>query len=146
MSDIFIKIKLDTDIETLWSAWTEESKITKWFSPHANIEPHVGGAFELFFDPENHDRMSTKGCKIIEIEPPRFLHFQWKGPDQFSNIMNNPPQTSVKLTLEPENSDVLQTIEHTGWKVSENWCQAKVWHIKAWRGVLTDLQEFINQL
>ena len=131
-------------IETLWQEWTDHTKITKWFSPEANIEPNKGGAYELFFDPSNHDHMSTKGCKIITFKPPTYLAFQWKGPDQFAQFMNTPPQTHVEITFTQEDSGTRLHIKHSGWKQSPDWQEAKEWHNKAWQEVIDDLKKHLT--
>ena len=140
MNELELKTTLPTTPETLWQEWTDQTKITKWFSPQANIEPHLGGAYELFFNPSNHDSMSTKGCKITKFKPPTQLSFQWKGPDQYDHIMNNPPQTHVEVTLTTRCKKTKISIKHTGWKQGPEWEEAKEWHNKAWQGVLRDLK------
>ena len=96
MTTINLQTKLPKPIQTVWHVWITPTEMPKWLSPEANIEPKKGGAYELFWDPSNHDSMSTKGCKITEYQPPRKLSFQWKGPDQFSHLMNTPPQTHAR--------------------------------------------------
>jgi len=116
----------------------------KWLCPEAYIEPKMGGAYELFWDPSNHDSMSTKGCKIIEYQPPTKLSFQWKGPDQFSLLMNTPPQTHVDVTLEETAGQTLVSVKHSGWKPGSDWAEARAWHLKAWTSVLADLEKYLD--
>ena len=61
MGIINIETSISAPLKRVWSAWVESKGITKWFAPEANIEPWIGGAFELFFDPSNHEQESTKG-------------------------------------------------------------------------------------
>ena len=143
MTGLVLKTTLPAPTETLWQEWTDHTKITKWFSPEANIEPRQGGAYELFFDTSNHDSMSTKGCKITEIRLCSLLAFQWKGPDQYAHFMNNPPQTHVEVALTPKDQETELTIKHTGWKQGPEWLEAKEWHDKAWQGVLKDLKKHL---
>ncbi len=131
-------------IPALWNAWTDPGTITKWFSPHANIQPTQGGAYELFFDPADHTHMCTMGCKITEIQSPNHLQFQWKGPDQYAAFMNNPPQTNVKVTLTEAEGKTNLTVEHEGWKEGPQWRDAKEWHIGAWEGVLDELENYLK--
>jgi len=144
MSELKFEEPLTKTPEVLWQEWTDPRKITDWFSPEANIEPRLGGAYELFFDPSNHDSMSTKGCRITEFRPFSRLAFQWKGPDQYAHFMNDPPQTSVEVTLTPKGHGTELIIRHTGWKQSPEWMEAKEWHDKAWRGVLKNLRKHLT--
>ena len=135
---------LPAKLNDLWKELTDHTKITKWFSPQAKIEPHQGGAYELYFDPENHDSMSTKGCKITAIKPCTYIAFQWKGPDQYAQIMNNPPQTSVEVTIAKKEQGTQLTLKHSGWKEGAKWEEAKEWHHKAWLGVLESLKKHLD--
>ena len=145
MSELRYEATLPATVEALWQEWTDQEKITKWFSPEANIEPRLGGAYELFFDPSNHDSMSTKGCRITGFEPCSLLAFQWKGPDQYAQLMNKPPETRVEVTFSPKGSDTVMTIEHAGWGEGSEWQEARDWHDRAWRGVVADLRKHLTQ-
>lgn len=46
-------VVIHSNIELVWMAWTQSNRITTWFAPAAEIEPKVGGKFELYFDPSN---------------------------------------------------------------------------------------------
>ena len=140
MSELRYDATLPAGIEALWCEWTDHEKITKWFSPEANIEPCLDGAYELFFDPSNHDSMSTKGCRITKFEPCALLAFQWKGPDQYAQLMNTPPKTQVEVTLTPKDETTVMTITHTGWGEGSDWEEARGWHDRAWKGVIADLK------
>jgi hypothetical protein len=106
----------------------------------------VDGAYELYFDPSDHKHMSTIGCKIIEMQAPKFLGFQWKGPDQFVNIMNHPePLTHVHLEFKRIGLSTEVHVVHDGWKSGSEWNDAKAWHKKAWEGVLGELEKYLDQ-
>jgi uncharacterized protein YndB with AHSA1/START domain len=141
---ISLKRTIKAPIQALWQTWTNTDKVNKWFSPEANIQPTQGGAYELFFDPKDHNHMSTIGCKITEIQAPTSLHFQWKGPDQYAAFMNNPPKTSVKVTLTEAEGKTTLTVEHDGWEEGAQWRDAKEWHIGAWEGVLDELENYLK--
>jgi uncharacterized protein YndB with AHSA1/START domain len=145
MSELRYETTIPETVEALWKEWTDQTKITKWFSPEANIEPRLDGAYELFFNPSDHDSMSTKGCRITEFEPRSQLMFQWKGPDQYAQLMNAPPETHVEVTFSPKGPDTVMTITHTGWGQGSEWQGAREWHDRAWQGVIADLKEHLAQ-
>jgi uncharacterized protein YndB with AHSA1/START domain len=139
VKDINVEVWVQAPIGEVWDSWTQSDRIT-WFSPEANIEARLGGAYELFWDPANHDSMSTKGCRITAYEPMKLLAFIWKGPDQFAHFMNTePPKTRVKVSFEDGGDRTKLAIEHTGWGKSEEWEEARTWHVNAWKGVLDSL-------
>ena len=146
LSKLEFNVTLKKPRDQVWQAWTDSKLITNWFSPEANIEPRVGGAYELFFDPSKHEHESTIGCKIIEIKPHEYLSFQWKGPGQFIDIMNQPdPLTHVHVEFKKNGSSTDVRVVHDGWRPGHEWDEAKAWHKKAWKQVLSDLEKYINQ-
>ncbi|MDH5790551.1 MAG: SRPBCC domain-containing protein [Candidatus Bathyarchaeota archaeon] len=145
METLRFEIQVGAPIEDIWHAWTDADTITEWFSPEANIEPRLGGAYELFFDPQDHDRMSTKGCVITEFEPMDHLGFGWKGPDQFAGLMNDTDDlTHVRVAFRKDKGGTRVSLAHGGWGEGDDWAEAREWHRRAWEGVLNQLESFIS--
>lgn len=144
MNSLEFEINITSSKEQIWSAWTSSDNVAKWFSPLANVEPMVGGAFELFFDPSDLNHMTTKGCKFLEFTPFEKLSFNWKGPDDFSDLMNGDALTVVNVSLFEENISVKVKVSHSGWGTGEEWEAAKKWHEFAWNQVLDSLKEFVE--
>lgn len=145
MSTMEFELTLNAPIEKVWHTWTDSQDISNWFSPEAHIEARIGGPYELYFDPSNHDHQSTKGCKILEIKSMTSLGFQWKGPDMYHETMNNPaPITFVHVTFEEDGEKTHITVNHGGWGKGEKWEEAKAWHVRAWEGVLADLKKYLG--
>ncbi len=145
MSDLHIEILISNSLDTVWNHWTSSDLITKWFPPEANIEPKLNGAFELFFNPENHMQQSTIGCKIIIFEHKKQLGFTWKDPDGFSRLMNNEDNlTQVVINFKEVNGKTIIKLTHKGWGDSEEWDKAKDWHYAAWDMSLKSLKKLLN--
>ncbi|MCH1642860.1 SRPBCC domain-containing protein [Paenibacillus timonensis] len=146
MEPIVKEIAIGADLELVWRAWLEERRITLWFAPLANVEPRVGGKFELFFDPSNPERMGTKGCTIRELEEQRLLVFEWKGPDDFAEWMNREGElTVVRVEFAPAGPGKTNLkLTHSGWGTSPGWSEAKEWHVAAWNQVLGSLKSEIE--
>ena len=145
MGTIRIEVIVSAPIEEVWRAWTEADRVTEWFSPEANVEARVGGAFELFFDPSDHDHQCTKGCVFTAVEPMGRLAFTWRGPDQFTELMNQPGElTSAVVIFKIEKEATKVSVEHGGWGDGEEWEQAKAWHLNAWRDVLGSLKSTLE--
>ncbi len=145
MNTLEFEIIISTSKENLWSAWTSSQNIVQWFAPNANIEPKTGGAFELFFDPSNHDHMTTKGCKFLEFRPYKSLSFNWKAPNDFADIMNNEDSlTVVKINFMEDGDNTKIMVIHSGWRNGEKWDKARQWHEFAWKQVLNNLKEFLE--
>ncbi|MFS1513114.1 SRPBCC family protein [Chengkuizengella sp. SCS-71B] len=138
---IHTEIFVNSDVELIWKAWTEVNKITTWFAPAAEIQLKDNGKYELYFDPTNKNSMSTIECKILSFEKPSFIEFQWKGPDEFKDVMNDENAlTIVKISFIPYENGTKLILDHTGWNDTDDWIKAKKWHIKAWGQALSSLK------
>lgn len=145
MSTIRVEVSLATSLDKVWLAWTSSDPITSWFAPEANVEASVGGPFELFFDPTNHDHQSTNDCIFTLVESLRRLGFTWRGPDQFKGVMNDPtPLTSVMVNFLEVNGVTRIIVEHSGWGEGGDWEEARVWHHEAWKDVLGRLKSTLE--
>jgi uncharacterized protein YndB with AHSA1/START domain len=127
--------------DLVWWAWTESDRVAAWFAPEARLDARPGGAFELFFDPSDHDHQCTKGCVFTLVEPRKRLAFTWKGPNEFAALMNDQDSlTSVLATLYDQDGGTRVAVEHSGWGEGEEWAQARTWHQTAWEQVLGSLK------
>jgi uncharacterized protein YndB with AHSA1/START domain len=145
-SSITKEVVINAPKDLVWHAWTISDRVSQWFAPVTVIEPKVGGAFELYFDPGNEEGMNTKGCKVKSIVPNKELVFTWKGPDQFASIMNSDNDlTIVNVYLEEQDDKTIVKVLHKGWKDGEEWDEAVKWHEMAWQGVLSSLKNEIEK-
>jgi len=144
---IYRSTRLHCDIHQVFKMFTVNKHLKSWLTKHAEVEPRIGGKYELFWDPDDKENNSTIGCKITTIEKNKVLGFEWKGPPQFKHFMN----TAVPLThvivffmpcsqVEPSPCTEVHLI-HSGWGDSAEWQEAKVWFDKAWFNALKNLKE-----
>ncbi|MWV42990.1 SRPBCC domain-containing protein [Paenibacillus sp. HJL G12] len=140
------EIHIDASIPILWKTWTCSDRTTSWLAPAADIEPVVGGKFELFFDSEDKNGMNTAGCKIVGLKEYRQIIFEWKGPDLFAEIMYHPQHlTYVDIWLQPtSDTTTLVCLKHSGWGASTDWQSARAWHEEAWKQWLGNLKTSVE--
>ena len=86
---IQIKEEIECDVPLAYNFFIQNDLLENWLTEKADVEPKVGGKYELFWDPENRENNSTIGCKITGIEKEKFISFDWKGPIQFKHFMNS---------------------------------------------------------
>lgn len=145
--DLTFTLELNISAEELWRFWLEPSKLQSWLTQKANIEPNIGGAFELFWDPSTPSDNSTLGCKILAMVPNKLLSFEWRGPVPYADIMNVEPfPTWVSISF--ERMDINNTtlhFRHTGWMDSEKWNEAKTWQTTAWKMAFEQLKRVIAE-
>ena len=120
--------------------FTRNNLLESWLTTIAEVEPIIGGKYELFWNPADRENDSTIGCKVTGIEPGQFISFNWKGPKKFKHFMNNVrPLTNVAIFLVPHPTGTEVHLLHTGWRDSAEWEEARQWFDKAWVKALSEL-------
>jgi uncharacterized protein YndB with AHSA1/START domain len=147
---IQIKIDLNCDISQAFNFFTINAKLESWLPEKAEVEPKVGGKFELFWEPKNRKINSTIGCKITSFEKNKFLSFEWKGPERFQSFMNFcDPLTHVVVVFSFCSDDPKKTtlfLFHSGWRDGPEWQKARDYFQKAWSGALINLNDKLRSI
>jgi uncharacterized protein YndB with AHSA1/START domain len=143
-------LRLHCDAHRAFEIFTINELLQSWLAPLAEVEPVVGGKYELFWDPANKESNSTIGCEVTAIEPGKFLSFEWKGPEQFQHFMNSAdPLTHVVAFFVPcaEGSTPCTEVHliHSGWGSSPQWEEARQWFEKAWTECFEELKSQVNK-
>ena len=145
---IQIEIELSCAISEAFNFFTINEKLESWLSEKAEVEPRVGGKYELFWEPQNREINSTLGCKITSIEKDKYISFEWKGPKRFQSFMNFcDPLTHVVIVFSSSSNDPKKTtvfLFHSGWRDDPEWQKARDYFEKAWTGALTNLKEKLS--
>jgi uncharacterized protein YndB with AHSA1/START domain len=81
---IHCSVILKCDAKRAFEMFSVNKHLEKWLTQLADVEPKVGGKYELFWNPEDKENDSTIGCKILAIQPKKFLSFEWKAPNSSS--------------------------------------------------------------
>jgi uncharacterized protein YndB with AHSA1/START domain len=142
------KIRLNTSKQQSFEMFTKNANVQTWLAKKADIEPYLGGKYELFWDLENKEINSTLGCKITAIEENKFLCFEWKGSAQFADFMNNTdPLTHVAILFIPDSKNSTTEIHliHSGWGSGEHWEKARMWFESVWENALNNLASKMNE-
>lgn len=140
---------LRCDPDRAFEFFTLNELLGSWLADSAEVEPVVGGKYEIFWDPNIVENDGTRGCKITGMEPGKFLSFDWKGPTMFQQTMNvADPLTHVVVFFIPysngEESGTEAHLAHSGWGSGEEWEQARLWFDNAWRLAFGALERLVN--
>jgi len=142
---IYHSIILGCSLNKAFELFTLNKHLEKWLTQVADVEPKMGGKYELFWNPEDRENDSTIGCKILAIAPKQFLCFEWKGPKNFKHFMNDVrPLTNVMIFFTPHSDETEIHLLHTGWRHTTEWEKARQWFDKAWTMALSKLQEYLK--
>lgn len=130
--------------ETAFEMFTRNEHLESWLTEKAEVEPSVGGKYELFWDLEDLQVDSTRGCHISAYNPGRLLAFDWKGPKDFASFMNDAdPLTHVVVAFFPSAQGTELHLLHGGWRRSGRWPEAKAYFERAWENALKNLKVYI---
>lgn len=142
---IYRSISLKCNLQKAFEMFTSNKHLEIWLTQVADVEPKVGGKYELFWNPEDKENDSTIGCKILALHPSKFLSFEWKGPRQFKHFMNEVrPLTNVVIFLIPCQECTEVHLLHTGWRDTSEWEEARQYFVKAWTIALSELQKYVG--
>jgi hypothetical protein len=126
-------IVLQCSVNEAFGMFTKNALLESWLVTLADVEPVVGGRYELFWQPDDRENNSTLGCKITAIEGDKFLAFEWRSPKQFKHFANNAdPLTHVVVFFLPCGEDTEVHLIHSGWRHSAEWEEARQWQEGAW--------------
>jgi uncharacterized protein YndB with AHSA1/START domain len=120
--------------------------IESWLTNLAEVEPEIGGKYELFWEPDDRDNNSTIRCKVTAIENDKFISLEWRSPKQYKHFTNNAdPLTHVVIFFIPNGENTEVHVIHSGWRNSTEWEEARQWQNRAWLVALKALEKVINK-
>ncbi|MFT4622627.1 MAG: hypothetical protein ACI8PZ_001283 [Myxococcota bacterium] len=132
-------VTLPGTVEEVFAAWTTHEGCRGFFAPECHVEPRVGGAYELYFDPgQPAGKRGSEGCTLLEYAPPSRLAFSWNQPPSLASIRDE--KTRVEVTIRPDPEGVRVRLLATGWGDSDEWTQAWDYFERAWSIVLGRLR------
>lgn len=140
--DIDIQVHIETSVEDVFAAWVNPDLLERWLTRKAVVEPSVGGAYELFWEPEHPERNSTVGCRITDLVPNSELSFNWKGPAEHAEVMGDATQVFVRL--EAREGGTLLRFTHAGWGSGARWEKARRWQAEAWKEAIENLKNMLE--
>jgi uncharacterized protein YndB with AHSA1/START domain len=159
---IVAETTVDAPPAEVYALWTSPAGVEKFFAPKAEIDPRVGGDYTIIFDPKGDPEglsTGTKGARILEMDPPHRLSFEWitftvaseqpgpsdaSGPPAVPTAERNarPLPTWVEVMIEPTGAEGRQTrvrLAHYGFRHGDTWDASFAFFEQAWRLVLDQL-------
>jgi len=124
-----------------WDAWTTREGIISFFAPDAKIEPHVGGAFQIYFDPTAPPgSRGADDMRYLALQPKTMISFDWNAPPSLPEARAQ--RTFVLVRFEPVGERRTRIVlHHTGWGDGGEWDKAFGYFDRAWGNVLGNLKK-----
>ena len=134
------EVILPASLAEVWDAWTTVPGVTTFFAPKAKVELTIGGAYEMYFDPDAPPgSQGSEGCKVLSYLPQQMLSFDWSAPPHLPNVRKE--RTWVVILLEElDERRVKVKLTHLGWRGGEEWDEAFRYFLRAWGTVLGRLE------
>lgn len=133
---IHAEVVVDAPADAVWSAWTTVEGVKSWFAPGARIEPKVGGAYEIFFAPDQPEgQRGADGMRILLFQPKSALAFTWNAPASFGERRDQLTHVIVRLyPLSDKQTRV--TLTHSGFGLGAEWEAVRAYFDSAWSTVV----------
>jgi len=126
-------------IDAVWSRWTTADGLTRFFARSVNLELEVGGDFEILFFPDNPPGLrGAEGTRLMAIEPPRRLAFDWDAPPAWPEQRGQ--RTMVEIRFSPEGDRTRVELRHQGWGDGPDWQSVRDYFDPAWAKILGRLK------
>ena len=128
-------------IEAVWQSWATKAGIESFFSPEAEIEARIGGAFHIHMDP--YAVPGLKGAddmRVMALQPPKMLSFDWNAPPSLPEARQQRTFVVVRL-FDVDSKSTRVTLHHTGWGDGGEWDKTYAYFDSAWGYVLGNLKK-----
>ena len=135
------QVEIAATLDQAWDAWTTREGIVSFFAPDANIEPRVGGAFQIYIDPlGDPGGKGADDMRFMALQPKKMLSFDWNAPPSLPQARAQ--RTFVVLRFEALAEKTTRiTLHHTGWGEGGEWDKAYSYFDRAWGNVLGNLKK-----
>jgi uncharacterized protein YndB with AHSA1/START domain len=123
-------------IEEAWWAWTTSDGLASWWAKESWIELRIGGAYELYFLPdEQRGWQGTEGCRVLSFRPPEMLSTSWNFPPTIPEIRSEHTWIVLRFVrVAPNETRVV--MDQLGWKTGPAWEAGWKYFDEAWSAVL----------
>jgi len=144
VEDRIIHLSADLSIgpKRAFAYFTDSKLLRSWLALDADVEAKVGGKYELFWEPANHEDNSTIGCRVTALSEGELIAFPWRSPKQYKPFANGAdPLTHVVVIFMATPSGTRVHLIHSGWRSTHEWEEARQWQERAWTGALEQLKK-----
>ncbi len=122
----------------VWKAWTTSEGIKSFLKVDSKVEPVLGGAFELYFNPAvPRGEQGSEGCRFLAVEPLRYITFEWNAPPTIPKI--RPQHHVVTVHFEPDGQGTRVRLDALGYGAGPEWAETRKYFDNAWGFVLDAL-------
>ncbi len=135
------EVTVSASLEEVWEAWTINDGAETWFAPKTNIDPTVGGHYEIFFFPDKpYGWRGGEGLRVHSLVAMKSLAFTWNAPWEFGVLRSL--RTIVFLRFEELGPNKVKVhFTQLGWGEGEQWDKLYGYFAEGWDIVLGRLKK-----
>lgn len=138
-------VVVNATLDQAWNAWTTREGLVSFFAPDAQVDPRVGGAFHVYFDPGA--SAGSKGAddmRFMALQPRQMISFDWNAPPSLPEVRQQRTLVIVRFVAVDDKSTRV-TLHHTGWGSGGEWDKAYAYFDRAWGQVLASMKTRFEQ-
>lgn len=130
------QVVISAAVQEVWQAWTTEEGVKTFFAPDCKIDLRVGGAYEIYFNPDaSPGERGGEGLTVLAVQPKKMFSFTWNAPPSLPEVRGQ--LTHVALYFQEAGRDrTIFTLAHDGWGSGGQWDQAFDYFTRAWGEVV----------
>jgi uncharacterized protein YndB with AHSA1/START domain len=119
------RVRIAASPATVWSFWTDASRLCQWWGSVAEVDALPGGLFRVTM---SDDGPVMRG-EYLELDPYTRLVFSfgWEGNAEGSDLA--PGSTRVEITLTPDGDHTELLLRHSGLPATHASEHAKGWEL-----------------
>ncbi|HNX49850.1 MAG TPA: alpha/beta fold hydrolase [Thermoanaerobaculaceae bacterium] len=136
------EVEVKASLQDVWWAWTTVDGVKTFFAPDARIELRPGGAYEMYFGPDQPvGQKGGEGCRVLSLLPMEMVSFEWNFPPSIPSLRTSGARTWVVIQLtETAPGTVHVRLSQLGWQPGKDWDKGFTYFDHAWGVVLQRLQ------
>jgi uncharacterized protein YndB with AHSA1/START domain len=129
--------------DRVWWALTTEEGLSCWLCRRAEVQPYVGGSYELFLEEPAEQRLEPElRCQVLSIDHPRLLQLAWQGPEASAFETSF---SEVRVQLFPTLDGTRLEITHDCTDPCYSWDEIRLSLERLWIDSLERLQLAVQQ-
>jgi len=144
-SEKILQMQIDVNAgpAEIWHAWTTPDGVAGFFAPGCKIELEPGGAYEIYFMPDQPPgKRGAEGSQVLSYLPNELLAFTWGAPPAVMKLREAGAMTQVVLRFEPLSDGRTRVhFAQLGFGDGEDWDKYYAYFENAWPRVLSNLQK-----
>lgn len=136
---IVVEVTIAADARTAFHALATEEGLEAWLARKSLIDLRVGGAYEIYFAPDERPGLrGSEGCQILAYVPDEMLAVSWNAPPDFPTAREKRAWAVFSFAPTSDGHTKVK-VTHLGLGTDGEWPRVRTYFERAWAGFLKEL-------